>query len=61
MIERAVECNEKGEWLDPGCIMRGAPDEQGMCQPSAGCPSCDQQRVLVEPVKRCVSVVEGAA
>lgn len=48
MNELAMEYNENGEWLDPGCIMRGAPDENGTCQPSANCPSCNQQREIRE-------------
>lgn len=43
-MNEPMEFNEKGEWLDPGCIMRGMPDEQGMCRPVQHCPSCDQQR-----------------
>jgi hypothetical protein len=33
-----------GEELDEGCIMRGTPGEDHLCQPWAKCPSCDQER-----------------
>jgi hypothetical protein len=52
MTQLAIEYNEQGEWLDPGCIMRGTPDKNGMCQPSAKCPSCDQIRALREEEQR---------
>jgi hypothetical protein len=33
-----------GEELDMGCIMRGQPGEDHLCQPWAKCPGCDQER-----------------
>lgn len=33
-----------GEELEFGCIMRGTPDKNGECSPSAHCAGCDQAR-----------------
>lgn len=32
------------EYLDPGCLMRGRADKDGLC--SGPCPSCDRERYL---------------
>jgi len=52
MTQLAIEYNEQGEWLDPGCIMRGRADAHGMCSSLAHCPSCDQIRALREEEQR---------
>lgn len=45
------------EYLDPGCLMRGHADEDGLC--SGPCPSCDRERHLRELRKRSIRSLLG--
>jgi hypothetical protein len=45
------------EYLDPGCLMRGHADEDGLC--SYPCPSCVRERRLRELRKRSIRSLLG--